>query len=148
MVSDPLHLSNNSAELPNGADCEAAYAEIMATARGRRFLIEYATRNRYPDTHSLVSAIARLQAAMRDDPPQQIPTAFKRDLTEMAAAIGRIKAKVAASAMPESASLPAGGRIKDIILALRDLAGRVDAMIALAAEADKGAIAATATTSA
>jgi hypothetical protein len=55
MANDP-HLSKNTVP-PNDADYEAAHAEIMATERGRRFLIEYATRNRHPDTRILVSTI-------------------------------------------------------------------------------------------
>ena len=70
---------------------------------------------------------------MRDDLPLQVPAAFTRDLTELAAAIARIEAEIAASGMPAADGLPAAERIKDIALALRDLARRVDAMIALAA---------------
>jgi hypothetical protein len=145
MPNDPLHLSDDLAGPPNDADYAAAYAEIMATERGRRFLIEYAIRNRHPDTHILVSTIARLEAAMHDNPPLQVPAAFKRDLTELASAIARIEARLAASEMPGSAGLPAADRIQDIVLALRDLARRVDAMSALAAAADGGSIPTSAT---
>jgi len=139
MANDP-HLSKKNTVPPNDADYEAAHAEIMATERGRRFLIEYATRNRHPDTRILVSTIARLEAAMRDDPPRQIPAVFKHDLTELAAAIARIEAKLAASGMPATVGVSAAERIKDIVLALRDLARRVDATIALAAMATDGAV--------
>ena len=145
MTNDP-YLSKAPSAPPNDADYDAAYAEITPTARGRRFLIEHATRNRHPDAHILVSTIARLEAALHD-PSRQVSAAFKRDLTELAAAIARIEAKVAASGVPAAASVPAAERITDIVLALRDLARRVDAMIALAAAADAGTIAATGATS-
>jgi hypothetical protein len=145
MTNDP-YLSKAPAAPPNEADYDAAYAEIMATARGRRFLIEYAIRNRHPDSHILVSTIARLEAALRD-PSRQVPAAFKRDLTELAAAIARIEAMGTVGGVPVAASVPAAERITEIVLALRDVALRVDAMIALAAAADAGAIAATDATS-
>jgi hypothetical protein len=140
MTNDP-YLSKAPAAPPNDADYDAAYAEIMATTRGRRFLIEYAIRNRHPDSHILVSTIARLEAALHD-PSRRVRAAFKRDLTELAAAIARIEAKVAASGVPAAASVPAAERITDIVLALRALARRVDAMITLMAAADTGVIAA------
>ncbi len=61
--------------------------------------------------------------------------------------IARIEAKVAASGVPTAASAPAAEHITDIVLALRDLARRVDAMIALAAAADTATIAAIGATS-
>ncbi len=141
MTNDP-YLSKAPPAPPKDADYDAAYAEIMATTRGRRFLIEYAIRNRHPDSHILVSTIARLEAALHD-PSRQVRAAFKRDLTELAAAIARIEAKVAASGVPAAASVPAAERITDIVLALRDLARRVEAMMALAAAADRAAMPAT-----
>jgi len=39
MTNDP-YLSKAAAAPPNEADYDAAYAEITAAARGRRFLIE------------------------------------------------------------------------------------------------------------
>ncbi len=95
MTNDP-YLSKAPAAPPNDADYDGAYAEIMATARGRRFLIEYAIRNRQPDSHVLVGTIARLEAALHD-PSRQVRAAFKCDLTELAAAIARIEAEVVAS---------------------------------------------------
>ena len=139
MTNDP-YLSKAPAAPPNDADYDGAYAEIMATARGRRFLIEYAIRNRHPDLHVLVGTIARLEAALHD-PSRQVRAAFKCDLTELAAAIARIEAEVAAGGVLAAASVPAAERITDIVLALHALARRVDAMIVLAAAADTGAIA-------
>ncbi len=133
MSTNPLHLSDILAGPPNDADYEAIYAEIVTTERGRRFLTEYAIRARQPDTHMLIGTIARLEAAMRDDLPLQVPATFARDLTELAAAIERVEAEIAASGTPAPDGLPAAERIQDIALALRDLARRADAMIALVA---------------
>lgn len=69
--------------------------------------------------------------------------AFKHELTEVAAAIARIEAQAAASGVQAAASVPAAEPIKDMILALRDLARRVDALIALAAATDKDKMPAT-----
>ena len=145
MTNDP-YLSKVATAPPNDPDYDAAYAEITATARGRRFLIEHAMRHRHLDAHILVGTIARLEAALRDS-SRQVPAAFKRDLTELAATIARIEAKVAASGAPTAAGVSAAGRVTDMVSALRDLARRVDAMIALAAAADTGAMAATGATS-
>ncbi len=139
MSTDPLLLSDILAGPPNDADYEAVYAQIMATERGRRFLTEYAIRERHRDTHMLVGTISRLEAAMRDDPPLQVPAAFARDLTELASAIERVEAEVAASGTPAPDGLPAAERIQGIASALRDLAHRVDAMIALVVAASPDA---------
>ncbi len=71
---------------------------------------------------------------------------FKHDLTELVAAIARIEARASARGVQAAAGVPAAEPIKDIILALRDLARRVDAMITLAATSDTGAMPATDTT--
>ncbi len=78
MPNDPLHF-DNLAGPPNDADYQAAYAEITATERGRRFLIEYAIRNRHPDTHILVSTIAHLEVPV-GLPPGAMPRAAPNDL--------------------------------------------------------------------
>ena len=54
MANDP-HLSKNPTAPLGDADYEGAHAEATATERGRRLLMEYAVRNRHPDTHNIVS---------------------------------------------------------------------------------------------
>ena len=69
MPNDPLALI--LAGLPDEADYDAVHAAIMATERGRRFLSEYADRNRHADTAMIVGAIARVETAIRgDDAPR------------------------------------------------------------------------------
>jgi hypothetical protein len=119
MSNNPLPLRDILATPTTEADYEAIYAEIMATERGRGFLREYASRQRYPDTNKLVSTIARLEAAMRENSPPTLPATFARGLADLAASIGQIEAVLAASVR----SLPdvhfAVERIQDIAMALR-----------------------------
>src|SRR5580692_4801225 len=62
MPNDPL--PQILAGLPDEADYDAVHAALMATERGRRFLTEYADRNRHADTTMVVSAIDRIKAAL------------------------------------------------------------------------------------
>ena len=133
MANDPL--SKNLAAPPNDTEYERAHAEIMATEHDRRFLIEFAVRNRHPDTLNLLSALARLEGAIRDYPPSRVLAAFKRDLTELTEGIARIEAEAAAE-MQATTSVSAADGMNDIIARLGDFARRVEAMIARAAVAD------------
>jgi hypothetical protein len=72
MANEPLALSEILARLPDEADFDAACAALMATERGREFLAEYARRNRQADTQMVVSALARVEAAVRGEPAPQL----------------------------------------------------------------------------
>jgi len=119
MPSDHLPLPDFLAATPNDADYEAVYAEVMATERGRSFLAEYANRNRHPDTHRLVSTIARLEAAMHEDPRAQMPVALARGLADLATTIKQIEAVLLASGTSAPDIHFAVERIQDIAMALR-----------------------------
>jgi hypothetical protein len=67
MSNDPLALADITAGLPQDAEYDAVHAAVTATERGRWFLTEYANRNRNADTDLVVSAIARMEAAIRGD---------------------------------------------------------------------------------
>ncbi len=67
MSNDPLALSGIGAGLPQEAEYDAVCAAVTATERGRWFLTEFASRNRHADTDSLIAAITRIEAAIRDD---------------------------------------------------------------------------------
>jgi hypothetical protein len=118
-------MSNNSSLLPNIAaasndvDYEGVQAEIMVSDRGRSFLAEYANRNRHPDTHRLVSTIARLEAAMHEDPRPQMPVALARGLADLATTIEQIEAVLLASGTSAPDIHFAVERIQDIAMALR-----------------------------
>ena len=119
MSNDPQPLPDILTAPPQDAEYEAVYAEIMATERGRGFLMEYANRNRDPDTHALVSTIARLEAAMRDSARPQLPAVLAGALADVAAAIEQIEAMLSASPTSAPAVHFAAERIQDIAAALR-----------------------------
>jgi hypothetical protein len=50
---------------PSEADYDVIYAAVMESERGRRFLTEYARRNRHADTQLLLGAINRIAVALR-----------------------------------------------------------------------------------
>ena len=78
------------------ADYEMIEAAVMETGRGRWFLAEYARRNRHSDTMTLLGAIGRLEAAIRGERTAQSVDRIRFDLFEMAKAIARTKAEIAA----------------------------------------------------
>jgi hypothetical protein len=106
------------AELPDEAGYDAVHAALMATERGRRFLSEFADRNRHADTAAIVGAIARIEAALRGDGPPRADAAG--DLMEIAAAIDRIEAALAAGATPAADISAAIERLLDIAFMLHE----------------------------
>jgi chemotaxis regulatin CheY-phosphate phosphatase CheZ len=80
----------------SAADYDLIEAAVMETGRGRWFLAEYARRNRHSDTMTLLGAIERLEAAIRGERAAQSVDRLRFDLFEMAKAIARAKAEIAA----------------------------------------------------
>jgi chemotaxis protein CheZ len=78
------------------ADYEAIESAVMETMRGRWFLSEYARRNRHADTTMLLAALDRLEAVLRGERGVQSVDRIRFDLVEMAKAIARTKAEIAA----------------------------------------------------
>jgi chemotaxis regulatin CheY-phosphate phosphatase CheZ len=78
------------------ADYEAIEAAVMETNRGRWFLAEYARRNRHADTNMLLAAIERIEATMRGERHVETVDRIRFDLIDMANAIARAKAEIAA----------------------------------------------------
>jgi hypothetical protein len=116
MPNDPLALILPG--LPDEADYDAVYAALIATDRGRRFLTEYADRNRHADTTMVVSAIARIEAMLRGEgAPQADATG---DLMEIAAAIDRIQAALTAGTTPASDVSAAIEHLQDIAFMLHE----------------------------
>ena len=76
MANETLALSEILARLPAEADFDAACAALMATERGRLFLSEYARRKRHADMQMVVSALERVEAAVRGDPAPELPSAL------------------------------------------------------------------------
>ena len=118
MPNEPLALPQILAGLPDEADYDAVHAALMATEHGRRFLTEYADRNRHADTTMVVSAIARIEAMLRGEgAPQADATG---DLMEIAAAIDRIEAAIAAGVTPAPDVSAAIERLLDIAFMLHE----------------------------
>jgi hypothetical protein len=115
MPNEPLALI--LAGLPDEADYDGVHAALMATERGRRFLTEYADRNRHADTTAIVSAIARIEATLRGEGP---PRPDAGDLMEIAAAIDRIEAALAAGTPPAPDVSAAVERLSDIAFMLHE----------------------------
>jgi hypothetical protein len=116
MPNDPL--AQILAGLPEGADYDAVHAALMASERGRRFLTEYADRNRHADTVAIVSAVARLEATLRGEGPPRADAVG--DLMEIAAAIDRIEAALAAGTTPVADVSAAIERLLDIAFMLHE----------------------------
>ena len=116
MPNDPLALI--LPELPDEVGYDAVHAALMATERGRRFLTEYADRNRHANTTAIVSAIARIEATLRGEgPPRADATG---DLMEIAAAVDRIEAALAAGTKPAPDISAAIERLLDIAFMLHE----------------------------
>jgi hypothetical protein len=118
MSNDPLAPPAMLIGPPNEADYEAVHAAIVASARGRWFLGEYLSRNRHGETDRLATANARVERAPCGDGLPQVLSAVRRDLDEIAAALDRIAALVAARATPGPAA--AVERIADIAFVLHE----------------------------
>lgn len=74
---------------------------VRETERGRWFLAEYARRNRNADTEVLLDAIRRIENVVSTtDRPDDVGR-FRGDLMEMADAIARTRAEVAALSAPD-----------------------------------------------
>ncbi len=84
------------------ADYDAIESAVVETARGRWFLAEYARRNRHADTATLLAALNRIESVIRGEQAAQSADRFRFDLVEMAKAISRTKAEIAAI-KPDSA---------------------------------------------
>jgi len=78
------------------AEYNAIEAAVFETARGRWFLAEYARRNRHADTTMLIAALDRIEGALRGESSVQSVDRFRFDLLDMAKAIARTKAEIAA----------------------------------------------------
>src|SRR5205085_10110950 len=114
-------------------DYDAICATVMGTERGRRFLEEYARRNRTTDTRTLLDAIRRIEGVVRGGQAQQSDQALRNDLLDMAKAIAQTRAEVtrdvavAADVLPTAADgkkpidvLGAAARLKDVVWAMRE----------------------------
>jgi hypothetical protein len=120
MPHEPLALPDILAGLPDEADYGAMHAALMATERGRRFLAEFADRNRHADTTMVVGAIARVEAAIRGETAAPAAAAIADDLLEIAAAIDRLEAAIVVGAAEVADVSAAIERVSDIAFMLHE----------------------------
>ena len=118
MSNEPLAQLNDLQGSRDEADYDAALAAATATARGRWFLAEYARRNCHPDTERIVSAVSRIEVAIRGESPLQRDAPARRELIEIAAALARIAAAMGAGTGANA--LPALERMADIAFVLHE----------------------------
>jgi chemotaxis protein histidine kinase CheA len=119
MPNEPLALPEFLTELPDAAAYDAVLAAIMATEGGRKFLIEFAERNRNTDTAMVVGAIARIEATLRGETAPPASTG-PGDLIEIAAALECIAAAEAAGTARASDTAAAIERMQDIAFTLHE----------------------------
>ncbi|MGU3537036.1 hypothetical protein [Methylobacterium sp. A54F] len=80
---------------------DAIEAAMTESSRGRWFLAEYARRNRTADTEMLLGAIGRIENAVSGERGLEGVGRLRGDLMEMASAIARTKAEIAAISAPD-----------------------------------------------
>jgi chemotaxis protein CheZ len=78
------------------ADYGAIESAVLETNRGRWFLAEYARRNRNADTTMLLAALERIEEWVRSERGAQPGDRMRLELVDMAQAIARTKAEIAA----------------------------------------------------
>jgi hypothetical protein len=120
MPKQPTPLADVLAGVSDGADYDAAYAALMVTSTGRRFVAELTRRNRNADTQMILGAMARVEAAIRGDSTPHVPAIVMRELTEVAAALDRAAAALATAKAPVAAILATVERIQDIAFVLHE----------------------------
>ena len=150
MPNEPSALPEILAGLPDAADYDAVHAALTATEAGRRFLAEFAARNRNADTTMVVAAIARVEAAIRGE-GAPAPPVRAGELVEIAAASDGIRTALAAGATQAAKLAAASERLQDLAFTLHEraveapLLDALDAAVAelaaAAAASDGGAVA-------
>src|SRR5215470_1398147 len=129
MADGSLALSTMPPALPADADYDALCEALMASARGRWFLEEYAKRNRNADTGLVLDAIARVEAVVRSEQAHQASQGVRIELLEMARTIAQTRADVAETRSERSASPSAGsgtdvfaaaGRLQEVAWTMRE----------------------------
>jgi len=130
MVDGSLAISTMPPGLPADEDYDALCEALMASARGRWFLQEYAKRNRNADTGVVLDAIARVEAVVRGEQAHHATQGMRIELLEMARTIAQTRADVAeakpvpaAEAAPDPAAtdiFAAAGRLQDVAWTMRE----------------------------
>lgn len=129
-------MSGPATPSPNAsAEYEAIEAAISVTERGRWFLAEHARRNRGAETEMLLGAIARLERTVTADRGHEAFGHLRGNLLDMADAISRTKAEIAAISAPDheqtrltQASLALDDIVRETERATSDILGSAEAI--------------------
>jgi hypothetical protein len=130
MTDGSLAIATMPPGLPADADYDALCEALMASARGRWFLQEYAKRNRTADTLVVLDAIARVEAVVRGEQAHHATQGMRIELLEMARTIAQTRADVA-EAKPEPVAeavtdpgatdiFAAAGRLQEVAWTMRE----------------------------
>jgi chemotaxis regulatin CheY-phosphate phosphatase CheZ len=87
------------------AEYDALLAALSQSERGRSFLREHVRRNRAGETRALLDAVSRLESAVARERTRPELDRIRANLVEMAQAIQRTKADIAAVRAPEDVRL-------------------------------------------
>ncbi len=111
-MAEPLPRSPDRPE-PSEADYDAFCATVMASARGRWFLAEYARRHRKADTDTVLAALHRIEDLVRATPEASPVTRLRDELRALAALIREARRDLTAG----------GGTLSSVakVMALLDL---------------------------
>jgi len=125
MSDGSLAIATIPAGLPADADYDALCQALMASARGRWFLEEYAKRNRNADTGVVLDAIARVEAVVRGEQANRATQGMRIELLEMAKTIAQTRADVAESKPAPAAEtatdiFAVAGRLQDVAWTMRE----------------------------
>jgi hypothetical protein len=129
MAEGSLAISTMPPALPADADYDALCEALMASARGRWFLEEYAKRNRNSDTGLVLDAIAHVEAVVRSERAHQASQGVRIELLEMARTIAQTRADVAEAKPERTASqsaasgtdvFAAAGRLQEVAWTMRE----------------------------
>jgi chemotaxis regulatin CheY-phosphate phosphatase CheZ len=118
----PVNSFSISSAAPDIVDVEydAIEAALLKTARGRAFLGEFTRRNRNADTHTVLTAIERLEGAMRANDPVADVQRFRGDVLEMARRIADTRQQLVAMRAEDEADTTIGraaGELEHIVQA-------------------------------
>jgi hypothetical protein len=144
-----LSVADPSGPPVRAAEYDAICDALMETSRGRWFLSEYARRVRHAETAEVLAAIGRIEAAMsaeraertaRAEQERQTPAieSLRGEFTAMAEAIARLETGFAALGR-EPERRTGASHPQDVAALMRELGGRLDAMITLLSRADRTA---------
>ncbi|MBN9080001.1 MAG: hypothetical protein BGP04_04920 [Rhizobiales bacterium 62-17] len=104
-------------------DFEAIEAAVMETARGRRFLSEYARRMRAAETSKVLEAIARIERSMTADKTKDVAGGSRGELADAVTVIERRLSEIAWSLRERGFDGRTCAEIENQARALRQLTG-------------------------